>query len=537
MTGRDDARALAFARRHAAPLALAAILALGFQLRAYHIDYPSIGYHNMKENEYLSMAVNYHEKGLLANKEVFFYGHEEIPHFDDYFQVPLISYAAVLAWKILGVSVWSVRLQMILFSLGGIVVSYLLTRALTRDTTVALLTAAALSLLPVHVFFGRNIQPETPALFFLLTFFWLFLRWKDSFSPTHSTLAGLAWVCIGLYKASFLVPTLAVLAWRPWQRPAATAGARRWTPWLGFTSALILPVWILIDASLTPDAADYVSRRIKPFQSLHVEYWRQLLATGYLSENFTAWLGAVSLGGLALLLSRRAEARGFILLWLASLLPYMLLFSDHVNQHSYYQMPYLFPVAFCIAHGLASLFGFAARLTRLPALRLGGFVVLALCIGPVKEQLGRLFDTQFLGLDVAGRFIQEHTGPSERFLRRGSSQMEGVCYFARRYCMDLPDDPREVLDFERRYGSRFVYVGPGYMHEVRRSESWSYVSSHYGIVHAGLIPIDGELSVIHVVLEKGQGLRLKELSKHEPVLVKEYELTTGTVPFYVIEPS
>ena len=75
MTAPTASRIAALVRPHAVLIALACIVALGFQLRSYHIDYPSIGYHNMKENEYLSMAVNYHEKGFLANKEVFFYVH------------------------------------------------------------------------------------------------------------------------------------------------------------------------------------------------------------------------------------------------------------------------------------------------------------------------------------------------------------------------------------------------------------------------------------------------------------------------------
>ena len=148
-----------------------------------------------------------------------------------------------------------------------------------------------------------------------------------------------------------------------------------------------------------------------------------------------------------------------------------------------------------------------------------------------------MYDTQYFGLDVAGRYVREHSEESERFLMSGSRQMDGVCYFARRYCMNLPNDPSEVQEFERKYGSRFVYIGPGYMDGVRAAKSWRYISDHYGIVHAGLIKTGGNLSVIHVVLEKGKGVKLKELSTHEPLLATEYELTSRKVPFYVIEPG
>ena len=63
-------RLLAFALKHQVYLGLIVILAFGAYLRSYHMDYPSIGYHNMKENEYLSMAHHYFHEGFSLERKV-----------------------------------------------------------------------------------------------------------------------------------------------------------------------------------------------------------------------------------------------------------------------------------------------------------------------------------------------------------------------------------------------------------------------------------------------------------------------------------
>lgn len=146
-------RLLAFARKHQVYLGLIVILAFGAYLRSYHMDYPSIGYHNMKENEYLSMAHHYFHEGFSLERKVFFYDDRD---FDTYAQVPLISYVAALVWEVTGENVWSVRLQMILFSLGSIFLSFVLTQQLSKDKTLSLLTALVMAILPLNVFFWEE---------------------------------------------------------------------------------------------------------------------------------------------------------------------------------------------------------------------------------------------------------------------------------------------------------------------------------------------------------------------------------------------
>ena len=53
-------------------------LLLGLYLRIYHLNYPSIGYHNMKENEYLDEAYFFKTDGNWLHKQAFaFSGFDE----------------------------------------------------------------------------------------------------------------------------------------------------------------------------------------------------------------------------------------------------------------------------------------------------------------------------------------------------------------------------------------------------------------------------------------------------------------------------
>lgn len=43
----------AFCKKNYVILLIVACMIFGFYLRSYHIDFPVIGYHNMKENQYI----------------------------------------------------------------------------------------------------------------------------------------------------------------------------------------------------------------------------------------------------------------------------------------------------------------------------------------------------------------------------------------------------------------------------------------------------------------------------------------------------
>ncbi|MDO8748757.1 MAG: glycosyltransferase family 39 protein [Candidatus Omnitrophota bacterium] len=149
------------------------IIVLGFALRIYNMDFPSIGCHNMKENEYLGIAQEMQKTGDFITQRVYFYNAlSGIPGVKPYFQPPLVSYQVLLAWKLFKENIWGPRLCNILFGLLSIGLMYLIAKGLFHTTAPALFSAFLLAIMPLAVFFSRNIQPESPAFFYA---FWEYM--------------------------------------------------------------------------------------------------------------------------------------------------------------------------------------------------------------------------------------------------------------------------------------------------------------------------------------------------------------------------
>ncbi|HDO25097.1 MAG TPA: phospholipid carrier-dependent glycosyltransferase, partial [Nitrospirae bacterium] len=357
-----DGQRLLFLRRHYIKFLLIFFLLFGFYLRAYHIDYPSVGYHNMKENNYLSITTNYYKKGLSIHREVFFYGSEDPPYHEEYPQLPIIPYVGYFLWNVFGVSFWIMRLQIILFSLGTVVLAFFLTKRLTQEPNLSLLTAGVMTILPINVFYGRNIQPESPALFFMMLFFLLFLRWKESPSFRKSFFAGLTLAVIGLYKVSFLVPCVAVLAIFPYRQLFEDIKTKNFMPYIGYLSFLVLPVFILLVALSNVHASllKGTAHRIRFLEFLDPAYWRTNYPffENFWIGNYTSFLGLIFVLGVMVLFIKKSTFRKFFTVYLFSIVIYLMVFSSFFKGHNYYQMPYVYLVAFCIANALLAFFSF-----------------------------------------------------------------------------------------------------------------------------------------------------------------------------------
>ena len=531
---------LGLALKHRVYIGLTIILVFGAYLRSYHINYPSIGYHNMKENEYLSMALHYLNEGFSLERKVFFYDDKD---FNTYAQVPLISYTAALVWKIIGENVWSVRLQMILFSLGSIFLAFILTQQLSKDKALSLLTALVMTILPINVFFGRNIQPEAPGLACLLLTFVLFNKWKTSPSWTLSLLTGLAWTVTGFYKSAFIVPSIAILAVIPYQELLRAISSsnriRELMPWSGFLTVLIFPIYLVSNLLHNPGHSDYASGRIKPLQSFDIAYWKAIDSIGYFLDNYTYLLSYIFLVGVLFILLVKSTFRIFMMLNLFSMIPFMVVFSDHVNQHSYYQMPYVYFFSFGVAYCMQVAFSKVSSLLKLPYLSIiGPVIVMVYAYGDLKASIDRQYDVQFLGLDVAGEYVKSRTEPSDRLFALGSAQNVAVCYFAQRYCSNLSGSTEVIRNYEDEFNARFIYINARYINQAASWESWKYIVENYHLAHAGLHRIGNTLYLSQIVLEKGdRKLDMTLLNKVKPIFKRDYEKTTLKIPYYVIEPD
>jgi 4-amino-4-deoxy-L-arabinose transferase-like glycosyltransferase len=539
-------------RRWLSFVAVAAIALLGLKLRVYHLDFPSIGMHNMKENEYLSEARFMTRSGDPLRPRVHLAGLEEgggafrkvrlqgdLP--EEYPQMPLVPWMILSSWKLLGEGFWQARLPIVLFSCGAFFALFFFARRLSRRTPLALIAVFLLAIVPEHVFFGRNIQPESPALFFALLASICWLRLLDAGRPRDAFLFGLFLGVAGLFKYTFLIvsiPLFLIALGREERRNVArTRSTWRWAA-LGL---LPLAGWMLLVPLLNERGALLAGTlpRVRLFEIFTAGYWARWGATlvHYTKLNHSSGVLALcAFGLLALALSKNsARLRLFALGSLLSAVPYAMLLSDYLRGHGYYQFPFLPFVCLAAAAGLVIAGDALANRLRRPAAALAPLLVLVAIVPGVVRETDRHWDTIFFGLDVAADYLRGHSRPDERLFVIGPHQAGGICYNADRMCALFPA-LEEMRRGEERLGFRWalVYGTPGLALLKETPERLEHLEAQYEVCQMSFFRTGDGISLQTLLLRRGGSSDLLHLERN-PVAratratVRDYDTKGGTL--------
>jgi len=92
------------------------------------------------------------------------------------FKPPILIYLSMPAILLFGLNEFGVRLTIALIGTLTIISVYLLTKELTKNETISLLTSFSLAISPWHIQFSRATFEAILALFFMITGAWLFLK-------------------------------------------------------------------------------------------------------------------------------------------------------------------------------------------------------------------------------------------------------------------------------------------------------------------------------------------------------------------------
>jgi 4-amino-4-deoxy-L-arabinose transferase-like glycosyltransferase len=557
-------------------------LVLGFYLRSYHIDYPSIGYHNMKENEYIGAAKFMYSEGDFLHRKLFRMGNLDVPYFEEYPQIPLIQWSAVIFWKLLGFTLWPVRLLMILASVFSIYVVYLLINELSKNRYLSLLSAFLMSVLPLGIFFGRNIQPESPALFFVLLGVLYYVRWLNSnFEKKQILLSALFLGIAGLFKYTFLIVFIPMFFIFPFSRfkDKNFFGTIKKSiiPTLLGLAPLIL--WTVFSPLLNKTSSLFsgTASRIDLFRIFSFSYWQQFWPSfnNYIGDNYTWWyfwfavFGVMmvsltlkekkstylSIFGILIALVARFSVQGtllfvisffvifaiilanaifslkhkksfqtFILFYTLSIIPYCMLLSDYIKAHNYYQMPFLPLIAILSAYFIYTIGSFLKQIVKVKFINFLPLVLILLTIPQIEAHKNAMFDTQFFGLDVAGEYLKENMAQGQRFFLFGESQSVAACVYAERLCiMNTGLDFSKFKEYETERGIEWIYVDAGtggLQFLMKDKEVYDYVQKNYGLNAVGILKTNQGYMPVTFILKKGGSVNFENLSS-DPILQKQ----------------
>lgn len=484
---------------------LVMILILAFSLRTYHLDYPLIDYHNMKEAHTLMEARHFYEDGLSMTNRNDYQIEFENPtgiHSDNF---PLYTWMIALLWKITGINLIVPRILTILFSTISIFLIYLIAKELFKREDIALLSALLATLCPLSIFFGRRIFFDVPALMFALIGVYFFLRWKHSPKTQYLIFFISALVIATLLKAVYLIYLLPIFVIFPFKRIFAGRKAyKRYVLWV---------IWPVIGLTLFILSNQYTrsifSRITNPDQlSLFFSkpYWITIYNYAII-DNFTTCGFYFAIFGffISLFYLKKAENR-FLVVGLLSIFPYGFIVGWMLSGHNYYQFPFILFMSILMAY--AMIFTVRSVVThnmkwktaRKFMAGFGVLLIVILMIPSLKVATLRQFDTQFIGLEVAGQFLNRNSLPDEKVF--GSGHQDTAFYwYANRLGTPLPSSVEELKRYEDELNFRWIFLYQWGLAQIQlEPELEAYVQDNYHLRQAAIIQ---NKRLHYVLLEKG----------------------------------
>jgi 4-amino-4-deoxy-L-arabinose transferase-like glycosyltransferase len=204
---------------------LLGILVLALLPRLIHLDSSPLGRHAWRQSDTASVARNFHENGHRL-----FYPQIDwaVPGYVE-MEFPIYPWVTALGYSLLGEAHWIARGLAVFGSLLAILFLFLILRRILSETA-GLWGAFFLALLPLSLYFGRAIMPESWMLAASAAGIYWFLRWCESDSWSHYALSVVAITLACLLKLTSLYLGLPLL-WLAWQRYGSRA-LWHWKIWL-----------------------------------------------------------------------------------------------------------------------------------------------------------------------------------------------------------------------------------------------------------------------------------------------------------------
>lgn len=522
---------------------LVLFLILGVYLRVYHMDFPSIGYHNVKENEYLDEAYFFMNQGNYLHKQAFsFFGLDEgTGYHEEYAEVPLVAYATAILWTIFGVHIWIPRLMMILFMMGSVLLTYFLVKRLTGKEYLSLLSSFLLAIMPLGVYFGRNIQPESPGLFAILLTSLFFVKWLDTKQRKYLMYSGFAFSAAWALKYSFgivAVPLFFIFPFKETYEKIKYHKKEFYQDLKYFIYGIIPGIISTLLYELTVVDRWKQGYSVDIFRIFDSTYWisRWPSLMSYFNDNYTMWFLWMAILGLVLVIFKyRTRFSRFILGYVFSIFIYSDLMAAKIGGHSYYQMPFL-PLVCILSAYFMFILGttFVHMLKSKYALYIP-LIIILVAAPAINDANNRVWGTIFYGQDFLGEYLRTRMAPDERLFAFADSQDLATCSYAKHRC-GWPSNLSELKRKEKVFNINYIYIGQSSFNDIESNDTmWKYIKNNYHIDIVGLMNYNGQLAPVHFILKRGGKFNISEVSKKQVQTAEIYDTLQGQVPYYYIQ--
>ena len=545
-------------KNHINLIILGAILFLGFYLRMYHMDYPVVGYHNWKETHYLTEARNFERDGFF--KYGFFVpAYDLLGTNDDKSGVhpdtfPIISIILALFFKAFGTSLVVARFVGILFSMGTVAFTYLFVKRIFKREDIALVAAAVATMNPLLIFFSHNTQLVNPGIFFMMVSAYFFAGFIENYNSKDLILTSIFATLSALAKYPFLligIPMFFVFGIRIIKSPTKMFAKLKDKWGVFLISAMILSsVFIWISYSDTV-REKYIGKgseseaKLTDLIKLEIfkdpNFWPAIKS--YTRDNFTfegIYLAIVGFIFITLFYNK-SVGNAFTFWYFIGSIFWFIIMSFKLSGHNYHMFP-IAPLFFILVGYLFTVIG--SNLGKLVKNDIVKWVFIAIALiwlfNISKPSWERMYDTQFIGLDVAGEYINAHSTPDE-LIYHSSHQSFGVLWHADRKGIK----PASLLETFKRVEDRginwyFVYQWQ-FPKLFNNPEIWEHVQSSYSLKQMAYTMQNDQPNLLYMLFKKEGSFDGSDITKLvqnftsiNEVTTKEYELTKGKQVLYVV---
>ncbi|MCH7951351.1 glycosyltransferase family 39 protein [Patescibacteria group bacterium] len=334
------------------------ILVFAVITRLYRINSPLADWHSWRQADTSAVTRRFVNEGIDVLH----------PRYDDlsnipsgrdnpngwrFVEFPFVNAGTAVLYKalpVISLEVWG-RLHSIMFSLGAVVLIFLIVRDLV-SARIGLFASAVFALLPFNIYFHRTILPEVPMVFFSLAAVYFFHRWletKKSRDFALSVAASALGVLLKPYVLFLGLPML-YLTYRKWGRAAAKQKSLYlylvltlmpfvlWRLWAArFPEGIPAYTWLLNGTGIRFRPAFFRWIFAERFGKLILGYW-----------------GLIPFG-IGLIRKPREKWGWFFHWWLVAMLLYLVVFATGNVTHDYYQIFITPIIAIFVALGIDGL--------------------------------------------------------------------------------------------------------------------------------------------------------------------------------------
>jgi hypothetical protein len=427
-----------------------------------------------------------------------------------------------------------------LFGLASILVIYFLADLLFANGILALGSAALLAIMPLAVFFSRNLQPESPALFFMLLGNLFYLRFIKYLRKYYLAIAGLSIFACWLYSFNFIFGVLPCLFCMPFK----TLFKKRRSFFL-FVLSLVLPYALIIIAIayLKQTGQGSALGYKLNFEIFSPSYWQQhgqIISWYIKGENYTPVFAILTLLGLILALSCGSGLLNrYIIGWFLTAVIYAVIFSAQLYQQNFAQMPFVGMVSICSVYTISYLSEALRRLFKRDPLVYFLSACLIISAFFVYKSIYRMHAMVFLGEDVAGESLKEFTKPEDRIFLFTYAQGYGISRYAQRY-VGWAEDIDDFQKKEKEFNINYICFYPiEFLRALKddKPKLFNYIQDHYHVKEVGFL--DEPNRLFYIILERGRGSDPKtflESFAGERRLRTIYKVSGSYIFFYTIRP-